>query len=60
MQKARDAKQVSISTQQELDFGLFDPPQPALGPGALTRFEVQLGPPPPEASNFTVSFGALR
>ena len=32
----------------------------ALGPGALTRFEVQLGPPPPEASNFTVSFGALR
>lgn len=48
------------STRQELDFGLFDPPQPALGPGALTRFEVQLGPPPPEASNFTVSFGALR
>ncbi len=48
------------STQRELDFGLFDPPQAALGPGALTRFEVQLGPPPPEASNFTVSFGALR
>lgn len=48
------------STQQELDFGLFDPPQAALEPGALTRFEVQLGPPPPEASNFTVSFGALR
>jgi predicted Zn finger-like uncharacterized protein len=46
--------------QRELDFGLFDPPQPALGPGAQARFEVQLGAPPPEASNFTVSFGEAR
>ena len=44
--------------RRELDFGLFEPPQPALGPGAQTRFEVQLGAPPPEASDFTVSFGA--
>lgn len=46
--------------RRELDFGLFDPPQPALGPGAQARFEVQLGAPPPEASDFTVSFGMLR
>jgi predicted Zn finger-like uncharacterized protein len=46
--------------RRELDFGLFDPPQPDLGPGGLARFEVELGEPPPEASNFTVSFGDLR
>jgi Protein of unknown function (DUF3426) len=46
--------------REELDFGLFDPPQPELGPGGLARFEVELGEPPPEASNFTVSFGELR
>jgi predicted Zn finger-like uncharacterized protein len=46
--------------RQELDFGVFDPPQPALGPGGLARFEVELGEPPPEASNFTVSFGEPR
>ena len=46
--------------RQELDFGLFDPPQPSLGPGALTRFEVELGAPPPEASDYSVSFGEPR
>jgi predicted Zn finger-like uncharacterized protein len=46
--------------RKELDFGLFDPPQADLGPGGLARFEVELGEPPPEASNFTVSFGELR
>ena len=46
--------------REELDFGLFDPPQPELGPGGLARFEVELGEPPSEASNFTVSFGELR
>jgi predicted Zn finger-like uncharacterized protein len=46
--------------REELDFGLFDPPQPELGPGGHARFEVELGEPPPEASNFTVSFGELR
>lgn len=46
--------------RQELDFGLFDPPQPSLQPGALARFEVELGAPPPEASDYSVSFGELR
>ena len=46
--------------RKELDFGVFDPPQPDLGPGGSARFEVELGEPPPEASNFTVSFGELR
>ena len=43
-------------SRTEIDFGLFDPPQAALGPGGSTPFEVQLGTPPPEARNFTVSF----
>ena len=46
--------------RQELDFGLFDPPQPSLGPGGLARFEVELGAPPPEASDYSVSFGEPR
>lgn len=44
-------------TGREIDFGLFDPPQPALGPGGSARFEVELGSLPPEARNFTVSLG---
>ena len=35
-------------------------PQPALGPGGASRFEVELGAPPPEASDFSVSFGEMR
>jgi Protein of unknown function (DUF3426) len=46
--------------REELDFGLFDPPQPELGPGGRARFEVELGEPPPGAGSFTVSFGQLR
>ena len=33
----------SSADRQELDFVLFDPPQPALGRGAACRFEVELG-----------------
>ena len=43
--------------RRELDHGLFAPPEPALGPGAAARFEVELDAPPPEASDFSVSFG---
>lgn len=43
--------------RRELDHGLFAPPEPALGPGAAARFEVKLDAPPPEASDFSVSFG---
>ncbi len=43
--------------QQELDFGLFDPPRPALEPGGAARFEVRLGAPPAEAKDVAVSFG---
>jgi hypothetical protein len=42
--------------RRELDHGLFDPPEPALGPGGVARFEVELDAPPPEASDFSVSF----
>jgi hypothetical protein len=42
---------------REVDFGLFDPPQPVLEPGALARFEVALGEAPAEARNFSVTFG---
>lgn len=41
---------------KEIDFDLFDPPRPTLGPGGSAPFDVQLGTPPPEARNFTVSF----
>lgn len=62
--QSRDVPPIRVALldadRRELDFGLFDPPQPALGPGGQTRFEVQLGAPPPEASDFTVSFGAPR
>jgi Protein of unknown function (DUF3426) len=59
--QSRDVPPIRValldSDRRELDFGLFDPPRPALGPGDQARFEVQLGAPPPEASDFTVSFG---
>ena len=42
--------------RRELDHGSFDPPEPALGPGGVARFEVRLDAPPPEASDFSVSF----
>lgn len=42
--------------RRELDHGSFDPPEPALGPGGAARFEVELDAPPPEASDFSVSF----
>jgi predicted Zn finger-like uncharacterized protein len=42
--------------RRELDHGSFDPPEPALGPGGVARFEVELDAPPPEASDFSVSF----
>ena len=62
--QSRDVPPIRVALldadRRELDFGLFDPPQPALGPGGQARFEVQLGAPPPEASDFTVSFGAPR
>jgi predicted Zn finger-like uncharacterized protein len=44
---------------REIDFGVFDPPQPSLEPGALARFEVALGEPSAEARNFSVTFGEL-
>ena len=46
--------------RRELDHGLFDPPEPALGPGGVARFEVSLDAPPPEASDFSVSFDVGR
>ncbi len=46
--------------RRELDHGLFDPPEPALGPGGVARFEVSLDAPPPEASDFSVSFDVER
>ena len=48
--------------RRELDFGLFDPPAPALGPGGASRFEVEMGAPPPEAqrSQRDVRRDALR
>jgi predicted Zn finger-like uncharacterized protein len=48
------------SDRRELDFGLFDPPAPALGPGGSSRFEVEMGPPPPDASDLSVTFGETR
>lgn len=44
------------AARQEIEFGLFDPPQPILPPGGRVRFEAQLSDPPPEARSFTVSF----
>ena len=41
--------------RRELDHGSFDPPEPALGPGGVARFEVELDVPPPEASDFSGS-----
>lgn len=46
--------------RRELGFGLFDPPAPALGPGAASRFEVEMGPPPPDARDLSVTFGEPR
>ena len=46
--------------RRELDFGLFDPPAPALGPGAASRFEVEMGEPPLEARDLSVTFGEMR
>ena len=46
--------------RRELDHGSFDPPEPALGPGGVARFEVKLDGPPPEASDFSVSFDVER
>jgi predicted Zn finger-like uncharacterized protein len=46
--------------RRELDHGSFDPPEPALGPGGVARFEVKLDAPPREASDFSVSFDVER
>jgi predicted Zn finger-like uncharacterized protein len=43
-------------TGRELDFGLFDPPQRALPPGGMTRFEARLLDPPEAAETFVVTF----
>lgn len=43
--------------RREIGSSRFDPPQPALEPGAVTRFEVTIEEPPPAAQSFTVSFG---
>ena len=45
--------------RREIGSRLFDPPEPSLAPGAVSRFEVTLEAPPPEAKNFMVSFGEL-
>ena len=43
--------------RRELKHGLFDPPESALAPGGVARFEVALGAPPEGASDVEVSFG---
>jgi len=42
--------------RRELDHGLFDPPERALDPGGVARFEVALAAPPEGASDVEVSF----
>lgn len=41
---------------REIDFALFDAPEPSLPAGGVEPFEIKLGPPPPEARDFSVSF----
>lgn len=43
--------------RREIGSSRFDPPQPALEPGAIAKFEVTIEEPPPSAQSFTVSFG---
>ena len=43
--------------RRELKHGLFDPPEAALAPGGVARFEVALAVPPEGASDVEVSFG---
>jgi hypothetical protein len=43
--------------RREIDASRFDPPQPALEPGAVAHFEVAIDEPPAAAESFTVSFG---
>ena len=62
--RAREAAPIRVALlgadRRELGFGLFDPPAPALGPGAASRFEVEMGPPPPDARDLSVTFGEPR
>jgi predicted Zn finger-like uncharacterized protein len=43
--------------RRELKHGLFDPPEAALAPGGVARFEVAMAAPPEGASDVEVSFG---
>lgn len=43
--------------RRELKHGLFDPPEAALAPGGVARFEVAMAAPPDGASDVEVSFG---
>lgn len=43
--------------RRELKHGLFDPPELALAPGGVARFEVAMAAPPDGASDVEVSFG---
>ena len=42
--------------RNEVDFGLFDPPERNLAPGAMTRFEARLVDPPVASRSFRVTF----
>ncbi|MGD9507208.1 MAG: DUF3426 domain-containing protein [Geminicoccaceae bacterium] len=43
--------------RRELKHGLFDPPEAALAPGGVARFEVAMAAPPEGGSDVEVSFG---
>lgn len=45
---------------REIDFALFDPPRATLEDDAVESFEVELGTPPAEARDFSVSFADVR
>lgn len=44
------------ANREEIDFGLFDPPQTSLLAGAMMKFDVRLIDPPAAARNYHVTF----
>lgn len=46
------------SARNEVDFGLFDPPERDLAAGTMTRFEARLVDPPVASKSFRVTFEA--
>ena len=43
-------------SRQEIEFGLFDPPQSKLTAGGMVKFEARLIDPPEAARNYSVTF----